>query len=82
MCTFYRLLLQYFLDYNPYRIRLRDIEVLTLNEGEMTRGRRVSPIPQLNRVGGNGPNRNDILPKSVQCYNKGWNGTGIQVFCT
>ena len=34
------------------KIKLKDVHVLTLHEGQMTTGRRSSPVPQLNCVGG------------------------------
>ena len=34
------------------KIKLKDVNVLTLHAGQMTSGRRSSPVPQLNCVGG------------------------------
>merc|ERR1712213_161047 len=50
------------------KIRLRDVQVLTLRAGEMTTGRRSSPVPQLSCVGGSGANR-------------GWDGRDVQWEC-
>jgi len=41
--------------------------VITLQKHEYTRGRRVSPIPQLQCVGGSAQNRLEFLPSTVQC---------------
>lgn len=45
----------------------------------MTTGRRSSPIPQLSCVGGTAQGR--FAPKTVQCYNKGFNGLDVQWEC-
>ena len=44
---------------NPGKVLLRDVQVLTLRQGQMTTGRRSSPVPQLNCVGGSaqGPDK-------------------------
>merc|ERR1711963_837321 len=59
------------------KIRLRDVQVLTLRAGEMTTGRRSSPVPQLSCVGGSGAGRG-WEPQVVQCYNRGWDGRDVQ----
>ena len=67
------------------RVLLGDIQTLTLKSGESTAGRRSSPIPQLNCVGGNGrtlAHRKGALPSVVQCQNQGSDGTDIQWACT
>jgi len=35
------------------KVLLRDVQTLTLHKGRMTTGRRSSPVPQVNCVGGN-----------------------------
>jgi len=62
------------------KIRLRDVQVLTLKAGEMTTGRRSSPVPQLSCVGGNGAGQG-WEPNVVQCYNRGWDGRDVQWEC-
>jgi len=62
------------------KIRLRDVQVLTLRAGEMTTGRRSSPVPQLSCVGGSGAGRG-WEPQVVQCYNRGWDGRDVQWEC-
>merc|ERR1712048_1225779 len=62
------------------KIRLEDVQVLTLRVGVKTRGRRSSPVPQLSCVGGSGAGRG-WEPKVVQCYNRGSDGLGIQWQC-
>jgi len=61
------------------KIRLQDVQVLTLKEGAMTTGRRSSPVPQLSCVGGSGRGRGE--PGVVQCYNRGWDGREVQWEC-
>jgi len=62
------------------KARLRDVQVLTLRAGEMTTGRRSSPVPQLSCVGGNGAGQG-WEPSVVQCYNRGWDGRDVQWEC-
>ena len=62
------------------KMRLRDVEVLTLREGARTTGRRSSPVAQLACVGGSGRGRGSE-PSVVQCYNRGWDGTQVQWEC-
>ena len=61
------------------RVRLEDVQVLTLTRGAMTTGRRSSPVPQLACVGGSG--RGEEQPERVQCYNRGSDGRGVQWEC-
>ena len=56
------------------------LQVLTLRAGEMTTGRRSSPVPQLSCVGGSGSGRG-WEPAVVQCYNRGWDGREVQWEC-
>ena len=55
-------------------------QVLTLRAGEMTTGRRSSPVPQLSCVGGSGAGRG-WEPSVVQCSNRGWDGREVQWEC-
>uniref|UniRef100_A0A914HXJ4 Store-operated calcium entry-associated regulatory factor n=1 Tax=Globodera rostochiensis TaxID=31243 RepID=A0A914HXJ4_GLORO len=61
------------------RVLLRDITSLTLRRGEYTSGRRSSPVPQLECVGGTAYGK--FAPKVVQCYNRGWDGRDVQWEC-
>ena len=54
--------------------------MLTLRVGAWTTGRRSSPVPQLQCVGGSGAGRG-LEPSDVQCYNRGSDGLGIQWQC-
>jgi len=67
-------------DSGGKKIKLKDVNVLTLTEGRMTTGRRSSPVPQLVCTGGRagcGSHR----PQTVQCTNKGSNGIDYQWEC-
>ena len=60
-------------------IPIKDVEVLTLQAGKMTTGRRASPVLQQEC---NGPiylckNR----PESIQCWNTGWDGLDANWEC-
>jgi len=61
------------------RVRLQDVQVLTLHQGKMTTGRRSSPVPQLNCVGGSA--KGMFNPQVVQCSNRGWDGLDVQWEC-
>jgi len=61
------------------RVKLQDIKVLTLRDGEMTTGRRSSPLQQLKCVGGSA--KGLFYPSVVQCYNRGFDGTTVQWEC-
>eukprot|EP00088_Acartia_fossae_P001897 TRINITY_DN10743_c0_g1_i3.p1 TRINITY_DN10743_c0_g1~~TRINITY_DN10743_c0_g1_i3.p1 ORF type:complete len:390 (-),score=61.00 TRINITY_DN10743_c0_g1_i3:181-1350(-) len=61
------------------RVRLQDVQVLTLHQGKMTTGQRSSPVPQLACVGGSA--RGMFNPQVVQCYNRGWDGVDVQWEC-
>ena len=60
------------------KIRLKDIQVLTLKPNMWTTGRRTRSVPQLNCVGGN---CDAIEGQTVQCYNRGSDGVDIQWEC-
>jgi hypothetical protein len=60
------------------RIKLKDVEVLTLTSGKWTTGRRTKPVPQLQCVSGY---CNLFQPQTVQCYNRGSDGIDIQWEC-
>ncbi|KAB7508000.1 Store-operated calcium entry-associated regulatory factor [Armadillidium nasatum] len=62
------------------KIKLKDIEVLTLYHGKMTAGRRSSPVPQLECVEGTAP-CSAFKPKVVQCINRGSDGYNVQWEC-
>jgi len=62
------------------KVKLKDVDVLTLYQGKMTNGRRSSPIPQLQCRGGSA-GCSAFVPDVVQCYNKGSDGLEIQWEC-
>ena len=67
------------------RVLLGDVHALTFKSGEYTAGRRSSPIPQLNCVGGNGRDMamgRGSLPSVIQCQNQGSDGKDAQWACT
>ena len=59
------------------KILLKDLEAITLHRGHKTTGRRMSPITQLKCVGGCQIRQ----PSTVQCQNKGSDGTDVQWEC-
>ncbi|XP_074604269.1 store-operated calcium entry-associated regulatory factor-like [Brevipalpus obovatus] len=61
------------------RIKLKEIQVLTLRRGQKTTARRTSPMPQLSCVGGTA--RCSYIPETVQCYNRGWDGRSVNWEC-
>ena len=61
------------------RIKLKDIQVLTLHHGQWTTGRRTRPVPQLQCIGGTAMCK--TLPQTIQCYNRGTDGVDIQWEC-
>jgi len=60
------------------KVKLKDVEVLTLVEGRMTTGRRSSPVPQFTCIGGS---CNAFTPNIIQCYNRGSDGVDVQWEC-
>ena len=62
---------------DPGKVRLQDVQVLTLKDGKMTTGKRSSPVSQLNCVGGSA--KGAFRPQVVQCKNMGWDGQDVQV---
>lgn len=61
------------------KVKLKDVQVLTLRKGEYTTGRRSSPVPQLQCLGGSAGCGN--APSVVQCYNRGSDGHSTQWEC-
>jgi len=60
-------------------VLLENVKAITLEAGKYTTGRRNSPIPQLQCVGGS--DRCTHIPELIQCYNKGSDGDDIQWKC-
>src|SRR5277367_2055321 len=60
------------------KVKLTDIQALTLYDGKMTTGRRAAPIPQLRCVGGDCYNAGVTV---MQCYNRGSDGNDVQWEC-
>ncbi|VDM95408.1 unnamed protein product [Thelazia callipaeda] len=61
------------------KVRLIDVSTLTLYRDKVTTGRRSSPIPQIQCVGGSA--KGQFQPKVVQCYNRGYDGFDVQWEC-
>ncbi|XP_070382097.1 store-operated calcium entry-associated regulatory factor-like isoform X2 [Dermacentor albipictus] len=61
------------------KVRLKDVQVLTLRQGQYTTGRRSHPVPQLNCRGGSAGCQDQ--PSVVQCYNRGSDGRDAQWEC-
>ncbi|XP_072320011.1 store-operated calcium entry-associated regulatory factor isoform X2 [Eucyclogobius newberryi] len=66
--------------WNDGSVLLRDIQVLTLYKDRYTTGRRSSPMPQLQCMGGSA-GCHAFAPDVVQCQNKGWDGVDVQWEC-
>jgi len=62
------------------QIQLKDVNVITLQKGAYTAGRRSQSIPQLNCVGGTAKSQANRV-NTVQCYNKGFNGRDYDWEC-
>ncbi|KAL9950927.1 hypothetical protein ACROYT_G043500 [Oculina patagonica] len=62
------------------KIRLTDVNVVTLHQGRMTNSRRTHPVPQLKCVGGSA-GCSAFNPSAVQCYNRGSDGYDVQWEC-
>lgn len=62
------------------KVKLKDVDVLTLHQGRMTAGRRSSPVPQLQCRGGTA-GCGAFVPEVVQCYNRGSDGLDTQWEC-
>uniref|UniRef100_A0A2P2HVV9 Store-operated calcium entry-associated regulatory factor n=1 Tax=Hirondellea gigas TaxID=1518452 RepID=A0A2P2HVV9_9CRUS len=63
------------------KILLKDVQVLTLNSGKMTKGRRSSAVPQLECVNGGSASCGTFKPRVVQCTNRGFDGVEVQWEC-
>ncbi|RWS03331.1 store-operated calcium entry-associated regulatory factor-like protein [Dinothrombium tinctorium] len=66
-------------DAKKDRVKLKEVETLTFRQNAMTRSRRSHSIPQLNCIGGTAANQ--YTPKTVQCYNRGFDGNDVQWEC-
>lgn len=62
------------------KVKLKDVDVLTLYQGKMTNGRRSAPVPQLQCQGGTA-GCGAFVPEVVQCYNRGSDGIDVQWEC-
>lgn len=60
------------------RIRLKDVETLTLYADRWTSARRSAAVKQLTCVGGS---CNQVSVQAAQCYNRGFDGNDIQWEC-
>jgi SOCE-associated regulatory factor of calcium homoeostasis len=77
-CVFFVLTIQSITSYE--KVLLRNINVLTFEKGEMTLGRRIRPILQLNCIGGTAQSESHSV-QSVQCHNQGFNGRDYDWKC-
>lgn len=57
------------------RIKLKDVETLTLYSDKWTTSRRSAPVKQLSCVGGH---CNRATFQTTQCYNRGFDGSDVQ----
>ncbi|QKF93914.1 store-operated calcium entry-associated regulatory factor [Fadolivirus algeromassiliense] len=62
------------------KVLLKDVNVLTLQQGQFTTGRRGSPVPQLKCVGGTAWREADKI-QTVQCTNTGFDGRDYNWKC-
>jgi len=62
------------------KVKLKDVDVLTLYQGRQTNGRRSSPVMQLQCKGGTA-GCGKFIPEVVQCYNRGSDGLDVQWEC-
>jgi hypothetical protein len=62
------------------QVPLREVQVLTLNQGTYTTGRRSTPISQLRCVGGDAMAEGSRVT-SMQCHNQGFDGRDINWKC-
>jgi len=62
------------------KVKLKDVDVLTLYQGKMTNGRRSAPVPQLQCRGATAGCA-AFVPDVVQCYNRGSDGLDVQWEC-
>ncbi|VDK82099.1 unnamed protein product [Litomosoides sigmodontis] len=61
------------------KVRLTDVSTLTLYRDKYTTGRRSSPVPQIQCIGGSAKGK--FEPRVVQCYNRGYDGDDVQWEC-
>ena len=66
---------------NKDRVLLTDVKAITLYNGQMTTGRRTSPVPQLSCIGGTAGCYGSHQPRTVQCLNRGSDGMDVQWEC-
>lgn len=59
------------------KVLLRDVQAITLHRGQYTTSRRTAAVPQLQCTGGSAGCAR--VPEVVQCHNKGWDGSDVQV---
>ena len=62
----------------PQKIKLRDIEVITLKAGHQTTARRTTSVPQMKCTG----TLCNHASSTIQCKNTGWDGNSVQWECS
>lgn len=65
---------------NKDKVKLQDVQAITLEQGKMVNARRVAAIPQLSCVGGTA-GCHGYKPRVVQCLNRGFDGYDVQWEC-
>eukprot|EP00041_Stephanoeca_diplocostata_P020158 m.445142 g.445142 ORF g.445142 m.445142 type:complete len:271 (+) comp21491_c0_seq8:321-1133(+) len=65
----------------PKRVLLSEVRSLTLSKGQVTAGRRSSPVQQTSCIGGSGCGTS-AEPAIIQCINQGSDGVDFQWKCT
>eukprot|EP00158_Paraphelidium_tribonemae_P010206 Partr_v1_DN38804_c0_g1_i1_m9715 putative transmembrane protein 66 len=65
----------------PEKVRLTDVQTITLFEDGQTTGRRSRPVPQLECRGKGCGGVGAWRPPAVQCYNRGSDGADVQWEC-
>ncbi|CAH8580921.1 unnamed protein product [Heterobilharzia americana] len=63
------------------RILLRNIDALTFYHDRLAQSRKGYRLPQLKCIGGSGFKYPEYYPKTVQCYNRGFDGREVQWEC-
>ena len=67
-------------DYTNNFVNLKNVQVLTFRNGEMTNYRRTSPIKQMNCIGGDACSKSNTI-STAQCKNMGSDGNDINWKC-
>jgi len=66
-------------DESYSKVLLKNVSAITKYAGRMTTWRRVSPINQINCIGGSAAGM--YVSLTIQCMNRGWDGNDVQWEC-